>query len=62
MARFLLKALIPVVAAALLDRYCILRDARRIKHERKSEIARWEGEGGPPADVQAATGVSPVSA
>lgn len=55
MFRFLLRALVPVVAAALLDRYCIRRDARRIKHERKSEVARWEGEGGPPVESHPAT-------
>lgn len=62
MVRFLLKALIPVVAAALLDRYCIRRDARRTKRERKSEVARWEGEGGPPSEVQPSAGVSTAGA
>jgi hypothetical protein len=51
MIRFLLKAALPLVAAALLDQYCIRRDARRVKKERKDEIVRWEGEGGSPPDV-----------
>ena len=58
MVKFLLKALIPIVAAALLDRYCIRRDSRRMKRERRSEISSWEGEGGSPLEVQPAAGVS----
>lgn len=51
MIRFLLKATLPIVAATLLDQYCIRRDARRLKRERREEVARWEGEGGSPPDV-----------
>ncbi|MGH6623317.1 MAG: hypothetical protein ACREBN_05065 [Burkholderiaceae bacterium] len=61
MIRFLLKATLPLVAAALLDQYCIRRDARRLKKERKEEIGRWEGEGGSPPDVLPPAVSSPIS-
>jgi hypothetical protein len=49
MIRTLMKLLLPVVAAALLDRHCRSRDLRRQRVEKKLDLQVWEGEGGNPA-------------
>ncbi len=46
MIRLILKAVMPLAAAHLLDRYCELRAKRGQKKERVRDLARWEGEGG----------------
>lgn len=42
----LLKSMVPVAAAVVLDYYCNLRAKRRQKKEKATELTRWEGEGG----------------
>lgn len=46
MIRLILKAVVPIAAAHLLDRYCDLRAKRVQKKEKVRELASWEGEGG----------------
>ncbi len=48
MIRTLMKLLLPVVAAALLDNYCRSRELRRQRVEKKLDLQVWEGEGGNP--------------
>jgi hypothetical protein len=55
MIRTLMKLLLPMVAAALLDRHCRNRDLRRQRLEKKRELQVWEGEGGTPATPQMAS-------
>lgn len=45
MLRLLMKAILPIAAALVLDRYCKFR-ARRKKKEKATDVTRWEGEGG----------------
>jgi len=45
MSRLMLKTLLSLLAAALLDRYGARR-ARRGQAERAADLSRWEGEGG----------------
>ena len=52
MIRTLMKLLLPVVAASLLDRHCRTRDLRRQRLEKKRELQVWEGEGGNPVSPQ----------
>jgi hypothetical protein len=49
MIRTLMKFLLPMVAAALLDNHCRRRELRRQRIEKKQELQVWEGEGGNPA-------------
>jgi hypothetical protein len=49
MIRTLMKLLLPVVAAAMLDNHCRRRDLRRQRIEKKHDLHVWEGEGGNPA-------------
>jgi len=49
MIRTLMKFLLPVVAAAMLDNHCKRRDLRRQRIEKKRDLQVWEGEGGSPA-------------
>jgi len=46
MMRLLLKSVVPIAAALLLDRYCELRAKRAHKKEKVADLTRWEGEGG----------------
>jgi hypothetical protein len=52
MIRTLMKLLLPVVAAALLDNHCRRRDLRRQRLEKKRDLHVWEGEGGNPVSPQ----------
>ena len=52
MIRTLMKLLLPVVAAALLDKHCRSRELRRQRVEKKPDLHVWEGEGGSPASPQ----------
>jgi hypothetical protein len=52
MIRTLVKFLLPVVAAALLDNHCRNREMRRKRLEQKRDLQVWEGEGGSPASPQ----------
>ena len=55
MIRTLMKLLLPVVAAAMLDRHCRNRDLRRQRLEKKRDLQVWEGEGGNPVSPQLST-------
>ena len=46
MIRMILKTIVPIAAALLLDRYCELRAKRTHKKEKVTDLTRWEGEGG----------------
>ena len=46
MMRTLVKLLIPLVAASLLDGYCERRQRRLQRSQRTQEVLRWEDEGG----------------
>jgi hypothetical protein len=46
MIRIVLRAIVPLAAALLLDRYCELRVKRMQKKEKATDLTRWEGEGG----------------
>ncbi|GEM_PF-2255903 len=52
MIRTLMKLLLPVVAAALLDKHYRNRELRRQRLEKKVDVQVWEGEGGTPASPQ----------
>lgn len=52
MIRTLMKLLLPVVAAALLDNHCRRRDLRRQRLDKKRDLHIWEGEGGNPVSPQ----------
>ena len=52
MIRTLMKLLLPVVAAALLDNHCRRRDLHRQRLEKKRDLHVWEGEGGNPVSPQ----------
>jgi hypothetical protein len=52
MIRTLMKLLLPVVAAALLDKHCRNRELRRQRVEKKLDLQVWEGEGGNPVSPQ----------
>jgi hypothetical protein len=52
MIRTALKLLLPVVAAALLDKHCRNRDLRRQRLDKKRDLQVWEGEGGNPVSPQ----------
>ena len=52
MIRTLMKRLLPVVAAALLDNHCRRRDLRRQRLDKKRDLHIWEGEGGNPVSPQ----------
>jgi hypothetical protein len=52
MIRTLMKFLLPVVAAALLDNHCRRRELRRQRMENRQDLQVWEGEGGNPASPQ----------
>ena len=45
MMRLMLKTMVPLLAAVLLDQYCARR-VQRQRAERAADLARWEGEGG----------------
>jgi hypothetical protein len=49
MFRTLMKLLLPVALAALLDHHCRRRDLRRQRLDRRHDLQVWEGEGGNPA-------------
>jgi hypothetical protein len=40
-----LRTVVPLAAALLLDRYCELR-AKRMHKNKVTDLTRWEGEGG----------------
>jgi len=46
MIRMVLRTVVPLAAALLLDRYCELRAKRMQKKEKVTDMTRWEGEGG----------------
>jgi hypothetical protein len=52
MIRTLMKLLLPVVAAAMLDKHYRKRELRRQRLEKKEDVQVWEGEGGTPASPQ----------
>lgn len=53
MFRTVLKLILPVVAAALLDNHCRRRELHRQRQERKLDLQVWEGEGGNPSPAAA---------
>lgn len=46
MIRWMLRTMVPLAAALLLDRYCELRAKRMHRKEKVTDLTRWEGEGG----------------
>lgn len=55
MIRFAMKALVPIMAGLLLDRYCAMRARHTHKEERRMDLTRWEGEGGNPVTPASAS-------
>jgi len=46
MTRWILRAIVPLAAALLLDRYCKLSAKRTQRSQSVTDLTRWEGEGG----------------
>jgi hypothetical protein len=44
--RWILRAIVPLAAALLLDRYCKLSAKRTQRSQSATDLTRWEGEGG----------------